>query len=105
MYSVTGRRKEYYKGNNLLLIKSKINSFPDGSVGKESTCNAEHIGDPGLIPWSGRLPRVGNGSPLQYLAWENPWSEKPEGLQSIGVTKCWTQLSNYAHIHRLKSLT
>ena len=28
--------------------------FPGGSDGKESACN---VGDPGLIPWSGRPPR------------------------------------------------
>ena len=30
--------------------------FSDGSVGKESTCNAEDTGDVGLIPESGRSP-------------------------------------------------
>ena len=35
----------------------------DGSVGKESTCNA---GDPGLIPELGRSPGEGIGYPLQY---------------------------------------
>ena len=39
-------------------------SFPDSSVGKESTCNA---GDPGLIPGSGSLPGEGIGYPLQYF--------------------------------------
>ena len=39
------------------------NSFPDSSVGKESTCNA---GDPGLIPESGRSAGEGMGYPLQY---------------------------------------
>ena len=28
------------------------------------------------------------------LAWRIPWTEKPGGLESIGVTKTWTQLSN-----------
>ena len=37
-------------------------SFPDSSVGKESTCNA---GDPGLIPGSGRSTGEGIGYPLQ----------------------------------------
>ena len=37
--------------------------FPDGSVGKESACNA---GDLGSIPRSGRSPGEGNGNPLQY---------------------------------------
>ena len=37
-------------------------SFPDSSVGKESTCNA---GDPGSIPGLGRSPREGISYPLQ----------------------------------------
>ena len=36
---------------------------PDGSVGKESTCNA---GDPGLIPGLGRSTGEGVGYPVQY---------------------------------------
>ena len=35
--------------------------FPGGSVGKESACN---VGDPSLIPGSGRSPGEGNGYPL-----------------------------------------
>ena len=38
--------------------------FPDGSVGKESACNA---GDPGSIPGSGRSLGEGIGYPLQYF--------------------------------------
>ena len=37
--------------------------LPDGSVGKESACNA---GDPGSIPGSGRSAGEGIGYPLQY---------------------------------------
>ena len=37
--------------------------FPDSSVGKESTCNAEH---PGSIPGLGRSAGEGIGYPLQY---------------------------------------
>ena len=43
-------------------------SFPDGSDGKESACNA---GDPGLIPGSGGSPEEGNGNLLQYSCLEN----------------------------------
>ena len=35
--------------------------FPGDSVGKESACN---VGDPSLIPGSGRSPGEGNGYPL-----------------------------------------
>ena len=37
--------------------------FSDGSVAKESACNA---GDPGLIPGSGRSAGKGIGYTLQY---------------------------------------
>ena len=37
--------------------------FPDSSVGKESTCN---VGDPSLIPGSGKSAVEGIGYPLQY---------------------------------------
>ena len=43
-------------------------SFPGGSYGKESTCNA---GDRASIPGSGRSPGERNGNPLQYSCWEN----------------------------------
>ena len=55
-------------------------SFPCGSAGKESTCNA---GDLGLILGLGRSPGEGKGYPLQYSGLENsvdcivsPWVAK-----------------------------
>ena len=33
------------------------------------------------------------------LAWEIPWTEQPDGLQSMGSQKSWTQLSTYTHTH------
>ena len=41
---------------------------PLGSDSKESVCS---VGDPGLIPGSGRAPGVGNGNPLHYSCLEN----------------------------------
>ena len=58
--------------------------FPGGSDGKEFACSA---GSPGLIPGSGRSPREENGYPLWYSCLENPWTEEPSGLQSMGVTR------------------
>ena len=42
--------------------------FPDGSVGKESACNA---GDLGSILGLGRSSGEGKGYPLQYSGLEN----------------------------------
>ena len=63
--------------------------FPDGSVSKESACNA---GDQGLIPGLGRSPGEGNGNPFQYsclkfLLWEIARIEEPGRLQSIGLQR------------------
>ena len=37
-------------------------------------------GDLGSIPGSGKFPGEGNGNPLQYFAWEIPWTEEPGEL-------------------------
>ena len=40
--------------------------------GSEVKASASNVGDPGLIPGSGRSPGEGNGNPLQYSCLENP---------------------------------
>ena len=57
-----------FLGQEDLLEKGKVPTpvflgFPGGSVGKETSCNAEDLG---LIPGSGRSAREGIGYPLQY---------------------------------------
>ena len=66
-------------------VKEVCKSFPGGSDGKASVCNA---GDPGSIPGSGRSPGEGNGNPLRYsflpgkfhgqrsLVGYSPWGRK-----------------------------
>ena len=58
--------------------------FPGGSVVKNPPATTGGAGDGGLIPESGRSPGGGNGNPLQYSCLENPWTEEPSGLQSMG---------------------
>ena len=65
-------------------------SFPCGSAGKESTCYA---GDLGPIPGLGRSPGEGKCCPLQYSGLENSMAYTVHG-----VTKSWTQLSDF-HFH------
>ena len=59
-------------------------SFPGGSDGKESACNA---GDMGLIPWSGRSPGEGNGNPIQYSCLENPMDGRVWQATVNGIVK------------------
>ena len=67
-------------------------SFPGGSVGKESTCNAGGLGS---IPGLGRSPGEGNGNPLQYSCLENPTDGGTWWATVHGVAKSWTQLSDF----------
>ena len=66
----------------------KFKGFPDGSGGKETTCNA---GDTGLIPGLGRSPREGNGNPLQY-SWASLVAQLVKNLPAMWETReTWVQ--------------
>ena len=54
---------------------------------KDLHANARDTGDAGSIPGSGKSPEGGNGNPLQYSCLENPMTEKPGGLQSMGLQR------------------
>ena len=73
--------------------------FPDGSVGKESTCSAEDAEDVGLIPRSGRSPGGGNGNPLQCSCLENPRMGEPGGLQFMGSQRIGHDLATKKQKH------
>ena len=38
------------------------------------------------------------------LSWKIPWTEEPGGLQSMGVTKSQTQLSNFPFTFHFQAL-
>ena len=77
--------------------------FPDGSVVKHPSANAEDTGDMGLIPGFGKSPWGGNGNSLQYSCLENPLDRGAWQALVHGVAKNWTRLSNWAHTHSLCS--
>ena len=63
------QRYRHFTGIVLNLYKpEKDIGFPGSSAGKESACN---VGDPSLIPGSGRSARERIGYPLQYSGLEN----------------------------------
>ena len=69
--------------------------FPNGSAGKNSTCNAGATGEVGSIPGLGRPPGGGNGNPLQYSCLENPMDRGAWWATVHVVTDSWTQLTEY----------
>ena len=59
-------------------------TFPCGSSGKESTCNAGNLG---WIPGLGRSPGEGKGYPLQYSGVENSMDYSPWGHKESDMTE------------------
>ena len=53
-----------------------------------------NAGDVGWIPELGRSPEKEMATHSSILAWEIPWTEEPVGLQSTGLQKSQTQLSD-----------
>ena len=68
----------------LLYILHIYETSPHSTVGKESACNAGHLG---LIPGLGRSPVEGNGNPLQCSCLENPrdreWQATVHGVTRV----------------------
>ena len=77
----------YWKYNRAF----KSRSFPGGSNGKESVCNAGTQVQ--SLLW--RSPGEGNVYPFQYFCLENSMTEKPGGLHPVhGVAKSQTGATN-----------
>ena len=55
-----------------------------GLVVKNLPASAGDVREVGSIPGSGRSPGEGHGAPLSILAGRIPWTEKHDGLQSMG---------------------
>ena len=43
--------------------------FPGGASGKEPTCQFKRCERCGFDPLVRKIPREGNGNPLQFVAW------------------------------------
>ena len=69
------------------IIAIFLKGLPSGSAGRESACSA---GDLGSIPGLERSPGEGKSYPLQYSGLENSMD-----CVVHGVTKSWTQLSDF----------
>ena len=74
---MNGREKE-------IVRECGIDNY-NGAGGKEPSCNAGDVRDSGSIPaQEGRLEE-GMATHSSVLAWRIPRTEKPGGLQSMGL--------------------
>ena len=67
--------------------KISLRTFPGGSDGKESACNA---GDPGSIPGSRRSTGEGNGNPLMYSCLDKPMDREAWWASVHGFSRSQT---------------
>ena len=68
--------------------------FPGGTVIKNLPANAGDARDDGSIPGKEDPLEEGMATHSSILPWRIPWTEEPGGLQSMGLQKSWTQLSD-----------
>ena len=61
-----------------------------------------NVGDPGLIPGSGRSPAEGNGNPLQYSWLGNPMDRGMWQTTVHGVTRVGHGLVTNHHRQRMR---
>ena len=64
-------------------------------VERNLSTNARDEGDVGSIPGWGKSPEKEMATRSSMLAWEIPWTEEPNGLQS--TAKSWAQLSRFIY--------
>ena len=80
----------------------KWKTLPQWLSGKESACSAGDVGDVGSISWLGRTLEEGMATYSRILAWEVPWTEELDGLQSMSSQSTghcvWSQ-STHTHTH------
>ena len=63
---------------------------------KESACQCRSCRCP-RFSGLGSFPGVGNGNPLQYACLGTPMDRRAWGVTGHGLTKSWTQLSDWTH--------
>ena len=64
---------------------------------KNLPANEEDVRDSDSIPGLGRSRGGGNDNPLQYFCQENPMTEEPGGLQSMGLQSRKHDRNDLAH--------
>ena len=67
--------------------------FPDGTRGKEPTCQCWKCKKLRFNPWVRKIPGEGNGNPLQRSFLENPMDRGAWLATVHGATKHQTQVS------------
>ena len=75
------------------------NWLPGWLSGNKSACQCRRHRTCRFDPWVWKIPGGGNGNPFQYSCLGNPKDRGAWSAVVYGVTKIWTQLSDWALMH------
>ena len=95
MYTI-GKYRFWNWYSNINYCTINVWVMSGGSDGKESACNAR---DSGSIPGLGRPLEKGMATHSRVLAWRIPWTEEPDGLQSMRSQRVRHDWSDLARTH------
>ena len=70
--------------------------FPDGASDKAPACQCRRHKRQGLDPQAGRSPEKDMTAHSSILAWRIPWTEEPGRLQSMGLQRVRTKLTQFS---------
>ena len=75
--------------------------FPDGTSGKESTCQSRRHKRRSFDPWIRKIPwrREWMAIHSSILAWRIPWTKELGRLWSVGLQRVGHNWSNSVHTH------
>ena len=89
--------KQRMKDNTIFRVSS---GFPGGTSGKEYTCQCRRHKRSRVNPWGGKEALDKEmAAHSSTLAWRIPWTEKLDGLRSIGLQRTGHNLSDLACTH------
>ena len=79
--------------------------FPDGTSGKQFTCQQRRCKRHGFDPWVGKIPWRRARQPISvffFFVWRIPWTEETGGIQFMGSHRVRHNWSNLAHTMKVK---
>ena len=76
--------------------------FPDGTNGKESTCQCRRLKRHSFHPWVWKIPWSRKWQPTPVYSWKISWTEEPGRLQSMRSQRIrheWSCVCTHIHTH------
>ena len=93
----------YFRSENVFRFFRMLCGFSDSASGREYACQCRRQEmQVGFLGWED-LREDCTATHSSILAWRNPWTEEPHGLQSIGLQRVGYDWSNWTHTQSFRN--